>query len=126
MTTAIRNRQKIERRITMMVNELVEAMGLEWLDVHVMFDENGDRDAVAKSSCDWQYRRILITWTLQESANLPDDELRLTAIHELCHALVEPLWDSHPGKGKAHVAKLGELVTENMARVVRSLLSASS
>lgn len=121
--SAIRNRDKIERRITDIVDELVEAMALGWLEVQLRFDEGPGANFMASASCDWQYRRIVIVWSIPDVAKCPDAELQLTAIHELCHALIEPLWDSHPGKEKAHVVKLGELVTENVARVVQSLLN---
>lgn len=123
--SAIRNRAKIEGRITDIVGELVERMDLGWLEVQLRFNEGPAADFMAAASCDWQYRRIVITWSIPDIARLNDSELRRTAIHELCHALIEPLWDSHPGKEKTHVVKLGELVTENVARVVESVLAES-
>lgn len=122
---AIRNRRKLEKRITAIVDELVEAMDLGWLEVQLRFDEFGNREApsVAKSACDWQYRRNVMTWTLPEASSLTNTELQLVAIHELCHSLIEPLWDAHPEREDRGVVNLGELVTESVARVVQFLLT---
>ena len=124
--SAIRNRRQIERRIRHTVDRLVEAMQLEWLDIYLLFDEDGDRQVIAKSVCDFQYRRVSITWTLAEVAVLTDAELRATALHELVHALLAPLWSSHPGQGKRSVQMLNELATENVSRAVLAILTTES
>lgn len=121
--SAIRGREKLEDRIRTAVLALADLMDLGWLEVQLRFDESGGSRAVASASCDWQYRRIVITWDLTECSILKDEELERVAVHELCHALVEPIWDSHPNRDKDHVTKLGELVTENVARVVLHLLN---
>lgn len=117
----IREAKLLKARIEQIVEDAALLMDLGWLEVQLRFNDGG-ADYVAAASCDWQYRRIVITWTLPECIALKDAELKRVAVHELCHALIEPIWDSHPYKEKDHVAKLGELVTENVARVVLHLL----
>lgn len=122
--TAIRNKAKLEKRITETVDRLVEVMELGWLEVVVRFNEElSDDRTVASARSDWQYRRCVIAWNLDECASLTDDEITTTAIHELCHGLIDPLWSSHPNQVDPNVANLNELATENVARVVQALLT---
>ena len=121
--TAIRGQAKLEKRITALVEHLIDLMELHWLEIQIRFDQaNGPDSPVCGTQCDWQYRRAVMSWNLPEACSLQDDELELVAIHELCHPLIDPVWDAHPEKDSEPVKKVGELSVENVARVVQALL----
>jgi hypothetical protein len=119
----IRDRDKVEARVRKLVTKLVKTLDLGWLEVQVRFDEGTSPDSpVCGSQCDWQYRRIVMSWNLENAAPLLDDELQLVAVHELCHALIEPIWSCLPEEQTKEQRGLGEMSTENVARVIHHLL----
>jgi len=96
-----------------------------WLNIVVSFDPRAGDDRVAcETLCDWEYRQVSFMWNLPILASMTDRDVWDTAVHEVCHALIAPLWDCIPEKKqeKDHIHKLHELATENVARAFRQLM----
>jgi hypothetical protein len=90
-----------------------------WLKIEHHFSHDGESDA--STTVKWEYREATIEWNLAGCARLRDDELELTAIHEYVHSLLAPIASLVP-EGDIH-AKLEELATESIARVICAALA---
>lgn len=118
--------EKNKRRAEEAIRLAAYRMGLPaWLNIVVGWDYNHSEERVAcETNADWEYRQVSFKWNLPLVASLTDDDLNETAVHELIHALIAPLWDCLTDKqqAKKHTGKLNELATENVARVITHLM----
>lgn len=127
MSGIIKNQTQLEERLTKLTLDTAERLGLSWLRLKVAFDtrrddEEGSSTAICEELGDWEYRQATIRWNLREASYLSDDDLLCTVIHELVHAMTEPLWGSLSEKTKIEFAKFNELGTENVTRAILALL----
>ena len=70
-------------------------LGLWAWDMQVEFDRTGDSfdnvGVTARCFADWRYQNITIIWNMPAVANLDDDGLEYAEVHELTHALIDPI-----------------------------------
>ena len=120
--------QKVTRdRIIVIVDKLEHELGLDgWLQITHRFDTGHDGDiydddgkvspTTAITTTQWQYRTAQIRWFLPVASTQTDEQLELTAIHELVHAVLAPTYELLPNK--PGVDKLNEYVTESLCRMI--------
>lgn len=108
-------------------------MGLPgWLYITVAFDpkhaDGEDGRVACTTTCDWEYRQVSFLWNLPIVATLTEQDLHDTALHELVHALIAPLWDCvrEEDQENKHIGKLNELATENVTRVIRHIMEVAN
>ena len=122
--SGIRDSMLIEARTTDIVERLCAAFDLGWMKVNVSFDpKNDDTDRIlCETLCDWEYRQVTFRWNLHQLASTNDEDLELTAIHEIVHVLYDPVYSALTDSQRAKFHKLNEMSTENIARVISALL----
>jgi hypothetical protein len=76
-----------------------------------------NKDIIADTSAEWEYRSATIRWYLGRTATLADTDLEITAIHELSHVLLAPM-ESHV---KNRYTEQAEFAVENTARLIKRL-----
>ncbi len=105
-------------RILSIASAVEKWMGLDWLDLKHLFNENehGD-DVLAQTVAKWQYRYAEITWNLYNVMMVEDETLYGTMIHEYIHVLLAPL-DEHLPLTKPHVTKQNEFAVESVAQAL--------
>lgn len=92
-------------------------LDLGWIAIKNNFNEEVTDDRVAcTTKTDWEYRQAALQWNLPTVARLTDKDIEDIAVHEFIHVLMAPLDEFLPDK--PHVSKLGEFVTESIARVI--------
>lgn len=74
-------------------------------------------NAVADVTASWEYRNHHVNVYLPESQKLDKQELEECLVHELCHVLLSPLWDSTEGKSQAEIEK-NEYATTSVAYAI--------
>lgn len=126
---AIHKAAKHRRRAEEAIRQAAYEMGIpQWLYINVGFDSkhaDGEDGRIACTTvADWEYRQVGFVWNLPIVATLTDEDLRDTALHELVHALIAPLWDCVPENKQSDkfIGKLNELATENITRVIKHVL----
>lgn len=121
---SIRDQEALEQRCIDVVDRLIKELDLGWLKVRVSFDpRNEDTERIlCEAKSDWEYRQVVFIWNLHQVASATDEELEETGVHELVHALNNPLWSSLTTAQQERFSKLNELATENVARVISHLL----
>lgn len=120
----IRDQELHEARCTLIVERIAYELDLQWLRITNRFDmctDEPDR-TVCETIADWEYRQVTFAWNIVQVAAAEDAELEQVATHELCHALIAPLWESLTPPQQGKLTKLNELATENVARVITHLL----
>ena len=99
---------------------------LEGHDGDETVDDDGEKSiygTTAITTASWEYRTATIRWFMPVAALQSDEELELTAIHELVHVLLWPIYEVLPGEQKYKgIDKLNEYTTECIARVIHSAL----
>jgi len=122
MAKGIRDQDKIEQRVNDLTDRLARDFDLGWMTFKNSFDSaiDGDR-IVCQTFCDWEYRQATFKWNTHQLSSMQDDELELTAIHEMVHCLNAVLWESLPPKRQNNMTKLNELSVENITRVIAHL-----
>lgn len=123
MTKAsIRNQAAIEARATDAVDRILTELDLGWLAVTVKFDASNKDDRIAADiTCDFEYRQACLTFSLSQIALMHDEDLEDLAVHEICHALIAPLWESLSSAQQGKLYKLNELSVENVSRAISFL-----
>ena len=123
----IRNQAELEKRINTLIERLATDFDLGWMTFKNSFDPaiDGDR-IVCQTFCDWEYRQSTFKWNAHQLSSMHDDEIELTAIHEMVHCLNAVLWESLPDKYQNSLSKHNELATENMARLSTHLYKRST
>lgn len=128
---AIHKAKKHMRRAEEAIRQAAYELGItSWLHITVGWDTkhaDGDDGRIACTTvADWEYRQVGFVWNVPIVATLTDEDLHDTALHELVHALIAPLWDSVPEKKQENkqIAKLNELAVENVCRVIKHVLEA--
>ena len=77
-----------------------------------------DNSAVtAEVKASWQYRNHYVDVYLSQTSRLDDSELEECLVHELCHVLLSPLWDSQEDKTVAEIEK-NEYTTTSLAYAI--------
>ncbi len=116
------NQTAIERRVNDCVTRLTHDFDLGWMKFTNAFDSRADGDRiVCETICDFEYRQATFRWNYHLVSTMDDDDLEETAVHEIVHCLNAPTWESLPGKYQSSLAKLNELSTENLSRVITHL-----
>ncbi len=112
---------KAERKRTKAVlDKWRDILGLHKDRFHFDFHRIPNPDcsnAVADVTASWEYRNHYVNIYLSESAKLDDVQLEECLVHELCHVLLSPLWDSQEGKSKAEIEK-NEYTTTSLAYAI--------
>lgn len=114
-------------RITAVLEEELDLGGYLQINHHFVEGYDGDTEMTADDRATiykttavtttmWEYRETKITWYLGTACAASDERLEMVAIHEYVHALMGPLASLIPNKGNN--AKLEELATESIARVI--------
>lgn len=125
--SGIRNQEKIEQRVNDLVERLVTDFDLSWIIFKNSFDPaiDGDR-VVCQTFCDWEYRQATFKWNTHQLSSMTDEDVEVTAVHEIVHVLNVCLWESLPDKYQNSHNKLNELATENVARLISHLYKGAS
>lgn len=124
MTISADKRAELEGRVKFIVENLVEAFDMGWIEVYCRFDDTNDPDrTLCKTTGEWKYRRAALEWSLPQVALNSDEEICGTAIHELVHVLIEPLFGSLKESEQERLADLNEFSTESVSRVLCKLFS---
>lgn len=120
----IRDQDVLEERCIAVVERIAAEMDLGWLKIVNSFDPRNEDTGRVLCECraDWEYRQCSLLWNLHQVASTTDEDLEETTIHELVHALNDPVWGSLSGAQQERIARLNELATENVARVISYLL----
>jgi hypothetical protein len=122
----VKDARKHEARAEEATRGLAYRLGIsKWMNIVITFDSSHSEDRTAcEATCDWEYRQVSFKWNLPIVAGLTDRDLEETALHELVHPLIAPLWDCVPEADQENtkIAKLHELATENVARAIRHLI----
>lgn len=70
-------------------------LGLWAWEMQVEFDRVGESfdniGITARCFADWKYQNLTIIWNIPAVANLDDAGLEYAMVHELTHALIDPL-----------------------------------
>ncbi len=113
----LRDQDAVEARIIAVTSALEDEFELGWLDITHRFNESSNPDrTVAETTADWEYRQASIHWYLPIVANLSDEELVETAIHEYVHVLLDPIHDELPDR--KGIDRLNEFVTQCLTKMV--------
>jgi hypothetical protein len=113
----VRDQEVIEGRVAAVTAQLEAEFDLGWLVITHRFNETSNADrVVAETIADWEYRQASIHWYLPVVANLSDEELLETAIHEYVHVLLGPIYDVLPER--EGIDKLNEFTTQSLTRAI--------
>jgi len=83
-----------KKRVQKYIDKWFNAMGLGWFQVDmdwVRAEKTDSSGTAAEVSTTWQYRNARISWYLPVLAELDDDKLENTVVHEFVHILINPL-----------------------------------
>ena len=109
-------------RVLSIADEVEAWLGLDWLRVVHLFNENENgEDQMAHAVAKPAYRYAEITWNLYTVMAAEDRTLYLSCIHEYVHVLTGPI-DKHLALTKAHVLEALETSVENVAQAIGSAL----
>ena len=78
------------------------------------FNSNGDYDALASTSVQWQYRKAVITWNLEEVARKSDYEMDWVFVHEAMHIHLNEMRE----EGLAHEERVASTLALLITRLV--------
>jgi hypothetical protein len=119
----IRNQKLEEARCANVFDEVLEALGMDWLTVHHKFSTKTDGDdarVAAETTTDWEYLQAGVEWRLPITLLLTDLELKRVAVHEAVHMLVASMEMQIPDEPLAN--KICELAVEHVTRAILEVL----
>jgi hypothetical protein len=106
------------RRINRLIKKWHQVLGLdEWRVVHEYVDgasdmPHGFQDGgyVATTQANWQYCEAVIRWDVRVMAELEDEYLEESFLHECFHVLVAEIGDEPHGSEERVVTKLARIL----------------
>jgi hypothetical protein len=119
----IRNQALEEARCTAIFDEVLEALGMDWLRVSHKFStktEGDDSRIAAETTTDWEYMQAGVEWRLPITLLLSDLEVKRLAVHEAVHMLVASMEMQIPDEPLAN--KICELAVEHVTRAILEVL----
>ena len=111
-------RERIEDLVTILCGEL----DLTWLTVRNRYEVREAEETAAEAIGDSKYRELTIRWNMALTSMMDEEALLATAVHELVHGMIGPLWDQIPDREQRTWSWHNELATENVARCLLALL----
>lgn len=106
-----------ERKVRDLTKHWQDTMGLGWLSVSTLFEEEPNPkcpDMVAETTTYWEYRDTHTTWFKPRAMQLTTPMIEGVIVHELVHAITAPL-EVHLRPG---YAEQREFAVESLARAI--------
>lgn len=106
-----------KKRVKRYIDKWYDTLGLGWWRVEMIWDraKNEDMpDEAAVTRWQWQYRTASVTWRLPILAELDDEKLEGTVVHEFAHILTGAMVQNAPEEN----TQLMEYGTESVARAL--------
>ena len=90
------------KQIKKLFNKWIYLLGLRWWNVTInyiddpqeiikIFRVTDDEICVAKTYADWRYATCNVYINLPQLKQMENDQIEMTIVHELCHALVNEM-----------------------------------
>jgi hypothetical protein len=120
-------RQK--RRLLALFERWAGPLGLRWWDIDMAYereqfevDGKPAPETIAQTAVNWRYGHATITWNMPQVAQLADDKLERTFVHELAHLLVNEMrqcdqddWLDHEERVVTNLTKAFLWLREHLA-----------
>lgn len=97
-------------RIGKMVDKWLTALGLKWWRVEVNYHDGGDSRVAMECWAQWQYLSARIDIYVPVVAELDDDALERTFVHECIHVLINEMRE--PDDDGKHEDRVCETLTK--------------
>lgn len=109
--------EKAKKRVQSFIDKWFTTLGLGWWRVDMQWYQSKDDDEIdtaARTTWRWQYRTASINWYLPILAEMNDEKLEATVVHEFAHILTGPMVQNAPEENH----QLMEYGTETVARAL--------
>lgn len=106
-----------KKRVMSFWDKYFKDIGMGWWAVDVNWSrerEEGSPNTVGLTNASWEYRTGSVTFFLPECAELTDDQLEESVVHEMVHIIAEGIHDTRDDQAR----EITEYTVTSLARAI--------